>query len=86
MCEEVRITPGEDDDTSQAMDSDIKEIARMLTELNEMAYNAYKPLVDDICARQAPESEVEYLLDYMVGNYLRQQSNFTLLYNRTLDY
>ena len=67
MCEEVRITPGEDDDTSQAMDSDFKEIARMLTELNEMAYNAYKPLVDDICARQVSESEVEHLLDYMVG-------------------
>lgn len=67
MCEEMCITPEEDDDISQAMDSDIKEIARMLTELNEMAYNAYKPLVDDICARQAPESEVEHLLDYMVG-------------------
>ena len=43
MCEEMCITPGEDDDTSQAMDSDIKEIARMLTELNELAYNTYKP-------------------------------------------
>lgn len=67
MFEEMCITPGEDDDTSQDMDSDIKEIARMLTELNEMAYNAYKPLVDDICARQASESEVEHLPDYMVG-------------------
>lgn len=67
MFEEMCITLEEEDDTSQAMDSDIKEIARMLTELNEMAYNAYKPLVDDICARQAPESEVEHLLDYMVG-------------------
>ena len=67
MCEEMCITPGEDDDTSQAMDSDIKEIARMLTELNELAYNTYKPLVDDICARKAPEAEVEHLLDYMFG-------------------
>ena len=67
MCEEMCITPGEDDDTSQAMDSDIKEIARMLTELNELAYNTYKPLVDDICARKAPEAEVEHLLDSMVG-------------------
>ena len=67
MFEEMCITPGEGDDTSQAMDSDIKEIARMLTELNEMVYNAYKTLVDDICARQASESEVEHLLDYMVG-------------------
>lgn len=67
MCEEMCITPGEDDDTSQTMDSDIKEIARMLTELNELAYNTYKLLVDDICARQASESEVEHLLDSMVG-------------------
>ena len=44
MFEEMCITPEEEDDTSQAMDSDIKEIAHMLTELNEMAYNAYKPL------------------------------------------
>ena len=67
MFEEMCITPAEDDDTSQAMDSDIKEIARMLTELNELAYNTYKPLVDDICARKAPEAEVEHLLDSMVG-------------------
>ena len=25
------------------------------------------PIVDDICARKAPEAEVEHLLDYMVG-------------------
>ena len=68
MCEEMCITPGEDDDTSQAMDSDIKEIARMLTELNELAYNTYKPLVDDICARKAPEAEVEHLLLFSTLN------------------
>ena len=67
MCEEMCITPGEDDDTSQAMDSDIKKIVRALTDLNELAYNTYKPLVDDICARKAPEAEVEHLLDSMVG-------------------
>ena len=67
MCEEMCITPGEEDDTSQAMDSDIKKIVRVLTDLNELAYNTYKPIVDDICARRAPEAEVEYLLDYMVG-------------------
>ena len=50
-----------------SVDNDIKEIARMIIEVNEMAYNAYKPLVDDICARQVSESEVEHLLDYMVG-------------------
>ena len=58
MCEEMCITSGEDDDTSQDMDYDIKKIARMITELNELAYNTYKPIVDDICARRAPEAEV----------------------------
>lgn len=67
MCEEVCIAPGEEDDTSQAMDHDIKKIARMIIDLNELAYNTYKPIVDDICARKAPEAEVEHLLDYMVG-------------------
>lgn len=63
MCEEVCIAPGEEDDTSQAMDYDIKKIARMIMDLNELAYNTYKPIVDDICARKAPKAEV----DYMVG-------------------
>ena len=67
MCEEKCITSGEDDDTSQDMDSDIKKIARMITDLNELAYNTYKPIVDDICARKAPGAEVEHLLDHMVG-------------------
>lgn len=39
----------------------------MNIEANEMAYNDYKPIVDDICARQASGSEVEHLLDSMVG-------------------
>lgn len=38
MCEEVCIAPGEEDDTSQAMDHDIKKIARMITNLNELAF------------------------------------------------
>lgn len=32
-----------------SVDNDIKEIARVIIEANEMAYNAYKPIVDDIC-------------------------------------
>lgn len=39
----------------------------MITELNKLAYCTYKPIVDDICSREATESEVEHLLDYMVG-------------------
>ena len=67
MCEVVCIATGEEDDTSQAMDYDIKKIARMIMDLNELAYNTYKPIVDDICARKAPKAEVDHLLDYMVG-------------------
>lgn len=33
----------------------------------DLAYATYKPIVEEICARKASESEVEYLLDYMVG-------------------
>ena len=54
MCEEVCIAQGEEDDTLLAMDYEIKKIARMIIDLNELAYDTYKPIVDDICARKAP--------------------------------
>lgn len=49
------------------MDDRIKEIVHMIAEVNELEYATYKPLVDDICERKASKSEVENLLDYMVG-------------------
>lgn len=67
MCKEMRIASCEEDNMVQSMDDDIEKIACMITELNGLAYNTYKPMVDDICAREASESEVEHLLDYMVG-------------------
>lgn len=45
----------------------VQEMIHMFAELNELAYCTYKPIVDDICSREATESEVEHLLDYMVG-------------------
>lgn len=45
----------------------IQGIIHMITELNKLAYRTYKPIVDDICSREATEAEVEHLLDYMVG-------------------
>ena len=52
---------------AQSMDEDIKKIACMITELDGLAYSTYKPIVEDICTRKASESEVEHILDYMVG-------------------
>lgn len=45
----------------------IQEIADRIQEMDDFAYTTYKPMVEDIVARNAPESEVERLLDYMVG-------------------
>lgn len=50
----------------ESMDEDIKKIARMITELDGLAYSTHKPIVEDICTRRASESEVEQILDYMV--------------------
>ena len=46
---------------------DIQEIANAIQETNDFAYTTYKPMVEDIIARNASKSEVEQLLDYMVG-------------------
>lgn len=63
MC----VISGKVDYIVQAMDDEIKKIVCMITELDDLAYATYKPIVEEICARKASESEVEYLLDYMVG-------------------
>ena len=67
MFNEICVAPSEENDMAQSMDDDIKKMVCMIMDINEMAYTTYKPIVDDICTRKAPESEVEYLLDYMVG-------------------
>ena len=72
------------DNMVQSMDEDIKKIAYMITELDGLAYSTYKPIVEDICTRRASESEVEHILDYMVGmcNNDRMLGVITLLENK----
>ncbi len=48
------------------MDAAIKEIAKEIQRIQDMAYINYKPLVDSIVTRNASEDEVEHLLDYML--------------------
>ena len=43
----------------------IQEMARTLSDLQDRAVEAYRPLVDDICNRKAKEDEVEHLLTWM---------------------
>ena len=63
MC----VISGKMDNMEQAVNDEFKKIVCMITELDELAYATYKPIVEEICARTASESEVEHLLDYMVG-------------------
>ena len=67
MRKEMCIVLSGENNMASSMDEDIKKIACMITELDDLAYATYKPIVEEICARKASESEVEYLLDYMVG-------------------
>ena len=41
------------------------EMAKALSELQDRAVEAYRPIVDDICNRIAKEDEVEHLLTWM---------------------
>ena len=43
-----------------------KALAKQMEALNEQAYIAYKPLVDDSCRRVATEKEVEWLLTWLL--------------------
>lgn len=55
------------DNMAQSMYEDIKKTTCVLTELDGLTYSTYKPIVEDICTRRASETEVEHILDYMVG-------------------
>lgn len=50
-------------DKESVITEHIKALAKQIGQLNEDAYQAYKPLVDDICSRKASRMEVERLLD-----------------------
>jgi hypothetical protein len=44
----------------------INDLVKMTQQLGKQAVIAYKPIVDDICSRDASEKEVARLLDYML--------------------
>ena len=50
-----------------SLDSDVEVIANKISELSDMAYNVYKPLVDSIVEENTSKDEVEHLLDDMLG-------------------
>ena len=45
--------------------NELLEMAKAISELQERAVAAYRPLVDDICSRKAKEDEVDHLLTWM---------------------
>ena len=67
MYKQMCVISGKMDNMEQAVNDEFKKIVCMITELDVLAYATYKPIVEEICARTASESEVEHLLDYMVG-------------------
>ena len=44
----------------------INDLVKMTQQLGKQAVAAYKPIVDDVCSRDASEKEVARLLDYML--------------------
>lgn len=58
---------GDEIDEGTRLPDDIREIVNAFGGLYDMAYDAYLPLVEDICSRDASENEVEYLLDYLLN-------------------
>lgn len=48
------------------MDEGIRQIAKQIMELNQKAYEAYLPLVEDVCNRTVSEDELSHLLDYIL--------------------
>ena len=66
MYKQMCVISGKMDNMEQAVNDEFKKIVCMITELDELAYATYKPIVEEICARTASESEVEHLLDYML--------------------
>ena len=45
----------------------ISSIGESFLQIQDMAYQEYRPIAYDMCSREADEEEVEYYLDRMVG-------------------
>ena len=48
------------------MDENICQIAEQIVQLHQKAYEAYLPLVEDVCSRTVSEDELLHLLDYLL--------------------
>ena len=47
-------------------DEDIYRMAEQIVQLYQKAYEAYFPLVEDVCSRTVSEDELSHLLDYLL--------------------
>ena len=61
MCGMTTIDKQKEDGSN----NELLEMAKAMSELQERAVEAYRPLVDDICSRKAKEDEVDHLLTWM---------------------
>lgn len=48
------------------MAESIYQIAGKISKLYQEAYDAYLPLVEDVCNREVSEDELSHLLDYLL--------------------
>jgi hypothetical protein len=48
------------------MEESIFQIAEQINQLHRKAYDAYLPLVDDVCRREVSEKELSHLLDSLL--------------------
>ena len=69
-----------DVEREEALLKDIKGIVESLRGLYDTAYDAYLPLVDDICSCESSENEVERLLDYLLD--FAGEERMLVLYKR----
>ena len=47
-------------------DENIYRMAEQIVQLHQKAYEAYLPLVEDVCSRTVSEDELSHLLDYLL--------------------
>ena len=48
------------------MDENISRMVEQIAQLYQKVYEAYLPLVEDVCSRTVSEDELSYLLDYLL--------------------
>jgi len=48
------------------MKEDIYHIANKMNEIMEQAYEAYSPLVEELCNKESSEEEISHCLDYLL--------------------